>query len=179
MCFAGLHVSARQGLTENCRFLIEHTGGSIAKELDNQVYTCSYIYIQSSYQTCHHQYCKCKILAIDQSTWLQGAIQRDTTRTIHSSYSVCSIFPGSECTLCCCWEWTAGLCGVPSTDQPLTHRHQCRGTQVCVHVTQICSFCIESPVTLPSCTQSSTCGLHDGVLSMSSAAAGISCWPHH
>ena len=30
-------MSARQGLTENCRFLIEHTGGSIAKELDNQV----------------------------------------------------------------------------------------------------------------------------------------------
>ena len=30
-------MAARQGLTENCQFLLEHTGGSIATELDNQV----------------------------------------------------------------------------------------------------------------------------------------------
>ena len=30
-------MAAQSGLTQNCRYLIEHTGGSIAKELDNQV----------------------------------------------------------------------------------------------------------------------------------------------
>ena len=36
-------MAARQGLRENCQFLLEHTGGSIANELDNQVITVTIV----------------------------------------------------------------------------------------------------------------------------------------
>ena len=29
-------MAAQSGLTQNCRYLIEYTGGSVAKEMDNK-----------------------------------------------------------------------------------------------------------------------------------------------
>ena len=33
-------MAAESGLPQNCHYIIEYTGGSIAKELDNQVCRC-------------------------------------------------------------------------------------------------------------------------------------------
>ena len=48
----GLHISAHQGLTENCQFLLEHTSGSHANEQDSQGRTALFHAVESGNIEC-------------------------------------------------------------------------------------------------------------------------------